>query len=47
MNKVNGVFDIIDKTTDYAATIGDKVIDGISKAVNFLFFKKKGRDEDE
>ena len=47
MNKVNGVFDIIAKTTDYAATIGDKIIDGVSKAINFLIFKKKGRDEDE
>ena len=47
MNKVNGVFDIIDKTTDYASTIGDKIVEGISKTVNFLFFKRKGKDEDE
>jgi Na+/pantothenate symporter len=47
MNKVNGVFDIIDKTTDYASTISDKIIGTLSKFINTLFFKKKGSDDDE
>ena len=47
MNKVNGVFDIIDKTTDYAATISDKIISTVSNFVNVLIRKKRGNDEDE
>ena len=47
MNKVNGVFDIIDKTTDYASTISDKIINTISNFVNVLLRKKKGNDDDE
>lgn len=47
MNKVNGVFDIIDKTTDYASTISDKIIGAISRFVNSLLKKKKGKDDDE
>lgn len=47
MNKVNGVFDIIDKTTDYASSISDKIIVAISNFVNVLFKKKKGNDENE
>lgn len=47
MNKVDGVFDIIDKTTDYAATISDKIVSGITNFVAMLFKKKKGNDNDE
>jgi len=47
MNKVDGVFNIIDKTADYASTISDKIIGGISKFINTLIFKKKGKDDDE
>lgn len=47
MLKVNGLFNIIDKTTDYASTISDKLINGISNFINVLFRKKKGNDEDE
>lgn len=46
MNKVNGVFDIIDRTADYASTISDKVISGISSFINVLLRKKKGIDKD-
>ena len=46
MNKVDGVFDIIDKTTDYASSISDKIVNGISNlsqnnfsnASKFAFF---------
>ena len=47
MNKVNGVFEIIDRTTDYASTISDKIISGLSKFVNSLLKRKKGNEEDE
>lgn len=47
MNKVNGVFEIIDKTTDYASTISDKIINTLSNFVGILFKKKKGNDDDE
>lgn len=47
MLKVNGLFNIIDKTTDYASTISDKLINAISNFINVLFRKKKGNDEDE
>ena len=47
MDKVDGVFNIIDRTADYASTISDKVIGGISKFINALIFKKKGNDNDE
>ena len=47
MKKVNGVFDIIDKTTDYASSISDKIIGTIANFVGTLLRKKKGNDEDE
>ena len=47
MDKVDGVFNIIDKTTDYAASISDKIINGISGFISALFKRKKGNDDDE
>lgn len=47
MNKVDGVFDIIDKTTDYASSISDKIVNGISNLIGSLLRKKKGNDNDE
>ena len=47
MNKVNGVFEIIDKTTDYASSISDKIIGTISNFISGLFLKRKGKDKDE
>jgi len=46
MSKVNGIFDIIDRTTDYASSISDKVISLISSFINVLLRKKKGNDKD-
>ena len=46
MNKVDGVFNLIDKTTDIAASISDKVIGSLSKGLKMLFKKKKGSDTD-
>lgn len=47
MSKVNGIFDIIDRTTDFAASISDKIIGSLSKFVNVLMRKKKGKDKNE
>ena len=47
MDKVNGVFEIIDKTTDFASSISDKIIGTLSNFVSSLMFKKKGKDKDE
>lgn len=47
MDKVDGVFNIIDKTTDYAATVSDKIINSIAGFVGGLLRKKKGSDDDE
>ena len=47
INKVDGVFNIIDKTTDYASCISDKIISGISNFISGKLKKKKGNDEDE
>lgn len=47
MNKVDGVFNIIDKTTDYASSISDKIIGAVSNFINVLIRRKKGNDEDE
>lgn len=46
INKVDGVFNIIDKTTDYASSISDKIISVISNFISGKFKKKKGIDED-
>ncbi len=47
MSKVNGVFNMIDRTTDFAAEISDKVIGTLSKFINVLTRKKKGKDKNE
>ena len=47
MTKVDGIFNIIDKTTDYASTISDKIISGISNFISVLVRKKKGNDDNE
>ncbi len=46
--KVDGLFDLINQTTDYASSISGKVTSALSSAVNFITRKKKGKsDEDE
>ena len=46
--KVDGLFDLIDKTTDYASNFSDKITSSISNAINKIFRrKKKGIDDDE
>ncbi len=45
MNKVDGLFDIIDRTTDFAASISDRMISKITDGISRLF--NRGRDLDE
>jgi uncharacterized protein YoxC len=47
--KMDGLFELIDHTTDYAANLSDKVVTALSNVVNFVLRrKKKGKsDEDE
>ena len=47
MSKVDGVFDIIYKTTDYASSISDKIFGAITNFISILFKKKKGNEDDE
>ena len=46
--KMDGLFDLIDHTTDYAANLSDKVVSLLSNVVNSVLRRKKGKsDEDE
>lgn len=41
VESLNGVFQIIDFTTDKLVTITDRVVDGLSTLASKVFFKKK------
>lgn len=45
VNKLNGIFTIIDLTTDKLALFSDKIIDAISTVVRKIFSKKKRKDD--
>ena len=47
VESLNGLFQIIDFTSDKLASITDRVVDGVSSFVSKLFFKKKKKREDE
>ena len=48
MVKVDGLFDIIDKVTDYAASVSDKIVSSVTNAIHFVMGKKKkGRGKNE
>ena len=47
MDQVDGVFEIIDKTTGYANRVSDRIIDTIAGFIGGILRKKKGRIEDE
>lgn len=50
IQKLNGLFDIVDRTADTLNLISDKFIDGIVSAITLLFRtkkKKKGEDINE
>jgi uncharacterized protein YoxC len=51
VEKLNGVFNIIDTTTDYLSLLSDKIVDKVTNVISSLFSKKdkkkEGEDEDE
>ena len=47
VESLNGLFQIVDFTTDKFVSITDKVIDGVSSLASKLFFRKKKNKEDE
>ncbi len=46
MVKVDGLFSIIDRTTDYASAFSDKVISAVTNAINFVFRRKRGNEDE-
>ncbi len=47
VSKLNGLFDIIDNTTDVINTFSDKIATGISNGISWLINRKKKGDNDE
>jgi len=47
VNKLNGLFSVIDVTTDRLALLSDKLVDGVSSVIRKLFSRKKGKETDE
>lgn len=47
VESLNGLFQIVDFTTDKLVSITDKVVDGISSFASRLFFKKKKKKEEK
>ena len=47
VRKLDGLFDIIDNTTDVINTFSDKIANGISNGITWLVNRKKKGDKDE
>lgn len=47
VGKLDGVFNIIDRSTDAISTVSDKVIEFISGAITKLFLRKKNKKEEK
>lgn len=47
VGKLNGVFDLIDNTTDLISNISDKVIDFVTGAITGLFTRKRKKKVEE
>ena len=45
LNKVNGVFDIVNKSTDAISIISDKIVNGTMTLVSKIFKNKKREDD--
>lgn len=45
--KLDGLINLIDKTTDYASSINDKIVSKVSCFIYKIFKKKKEKDIDE
>lgn len=46
VNKLNGLFNVIDITTDKLTMVGDKLVDSISSLVSRVFDRKKRKEDD-
>jgi len=46
VNKLNGLFNVIDITTDKLTMVGDKLVDSISSLVSRAFDRKKRKEDD-
>jgi len=46
IDRTDEFFDMIDRVSDYASNVGDKIIGGFLKVVTKIV-RKKGNDEDE
>lgn len=47
VSSLNGLFSIIDTTTDKLSLLSDRMVDGISSVIRKLFGRKKGKEESE
>lgn len=47
VNKLNGLFAVIDVTTDKLALLSDKLVDGVSSVIRKMFSRKKRKEIDE
>lgn len=47
MNKLNGVFSIVDRSADAINTVTDKMISVISGGITKIFKRRKKKEEDE
>lgn len=45
--KVDGLFDLIDYTTDYAANLSDKIVSALSNVVNKVLRRRRGKSEED
>jgi len=46
VNKLNGLFNVIDATTDKLSLVSDKMVDSISSLVSKIFDRKKRKEDD-
>ena len=47
VDKLNGLFNIIDYTTDKLAIVSDKMVEGVSYVLKMMFFKKNKNTEEK
>lgn len=47
VDKLNGLFNIIDYTTDKLAIVSDKMVEGVSYFLKKMFFKKNKKKEEK
>ena len=45
--KLNGLFDLIDTTTDTISSIGDRLVNSMVSGIASLFTKKKKKEEED